>query len=260
MIPKSFQLPDGFQWHDWIKRWDKMQERYIVRRSERIELLAHLISASKRPVEQVLDLGCGTGSLMQPILDKYPDAEVYGIDFDPLLLPLAQERLRSYGNRVSIILADLRSSDWQKHLPGSVDAVISATALHWLTAKQLSDLYHQLSKVIRPGGLFLNADHVSSQNPAIQRFWEQGKEQELRLKSNQDDDDWDSFWVKYTKALGLTGLCQAHKRVLGGWEGGIEEGLPLEWHFSELIASGFTHPECFWRCDCDAIYGAFRGS
>jgi SAM-dependent methyltransferase len=257
-ISESFRLPNGFRWQDWIERWDKMQERYIVRRSERIDLLIHLIGTARYPVKQVLDLGCGTGSLMQPFLDAYPESEVYGIDFDPLLLPLAQARLRSYGSRIAILLADLRSSDWRSQLPGAVDAVISATALHWLTEKQLSDLYRRLANVIRPGGLFINADHVASRNPDIQKFWEHRREQRLRLEATQTGDDWDGFWVEYLKALGVSGLLHADERVLGGWEGGIEKGLPLEWHFSELIASGFSHPECFWRCDCDAIYGAFR--
>ncbi len=65
MMSSQIQLPDGFRWQEWIERWDKMQERYIARRSERIELLIRLVGAARYPVSQVLDLGCGTGSLMQ---------------------------------------------------------------------------------------------------------------------------------------------------------------------------------------------------
>ena len=36
---------------------------------------------------------------------------------------------------------------------------------------------------------------------------------------------------------------------------GVEEGLPLAWHFDKLTESGFSSVDCFWRCDCDAIYG-----
>jgi len=258
MIGNSFQLPSGFPWRDWVERWDRMQERYLVRRSERIELLIHLVGAARHPVRRVLDLGCGTGSLMQPFLDAYPESAVYGIDFDPLLLPLAQARLSSYETRATIIFADLRSDDWRAQLPGAVDAVISATALHWLTAKELSDLYRRLSNVMRPGGLFVNADHAASRVPDIQKFWEQERRQRLHFEADPKGDDWDGFWVEYQKALGLSGPRQANACVIGGRGGGTEKGLPLEWHFSELSASGFSHPECFWRCDCDAIYGAFR--
>jgi hypothetical protein len=49
------------------------------------------------------------------------------------------------------------------------------------------------------------------------------------------------------------------ERLLGDWEGGIEDGLPLAWHLDALRASGFRSVDCFWRCDCDAIYGGIKG-
>ena len=95
----SMKLPADINWLHWVERWDRMQERYLVRRAERISLLVSLVRGTVNPVRRVLDLGCGTGSLMQPFLETFPDAEVYGVDFDPVLLPLAQERLRSHGAR-----------------------------------------------------------------------------------------------------------------------------------------------------------------
>jgi SAM-dependent methyltransferase len=247
-------------WQHWVERWDRMQERYLVRRDERIELLVQLVRSTASPVQRVLDLGCGTGSLMQPILEAFPDAEIYGVDFDPVLLPLAEQRLRPYGTRARLILADLRSEDWRAQLPASFDAVISATALHWLTEVQLAKLYRQLAQLLRPEGLFVNADHVASRQPAVQKLWELRREQMRQAEAQQIVEDWESFWEAYARALGLTGQRQISERVLGGWDGGVEEGLPLEWHFTELKASGFSHPECFWRCDCDAIYGAFSNA
>lgn len=254
----SLNLPTEINWRLWVERWDRMQERYIVRRAERITLLVSLVRETVKPVGRVLDLGCGTGSLMQAFLEAFPETEVYGVDFDPALLPLAQERLRSYEGQTRLILADLRADGWRAQLPDSVDAVISATALHWFTEVQLSSLYRQLASLVRPGGLFVNADHVGSRQPDVQRFWEKSREEMRRVEAKQEGEDWDGFWEAYGQALGLSGHRRVTERVLGGWDGGVEEGLPLEWHFAELKASGFSHPECFWRCDCDAIYGAFR--
>jgi SAM-dependent methyltransferase len=255
---KPLQLPGNVQWQDWVERWDAMQEKYIVRRAERIALLVQLVRETVSPVKRVLDLGCGTGSLTQPFLDAFPEAEIYGIDFDPVILPLAAQRLRRYGARSRLILADLRSEGWRTQLPDTFDAVISATALHWLTAVQLAGLYRQLSGLLRPGGLFANADHVGSRQPQVQEIWERGREEMRRAEGKQGGEDWEAFWEAYAQALGLSGGRRVTERVPGGWDGGVEEGLPLEWHFTELSASGFSHPECFWRGDCDAIYGAFR--
>jgi cyclopropane fatty-acyl-phospholipid synthase-like methyltransferase len=251
------KLPANLDWQPWVERWDRMQERYLVRREERIQLLVKLVGATAKPVRHIVDLGCGTGSLMQPFLEAFPEAEIHGIDFDPVLLPLAQERLRSYGPRARIILADLRVNDWRAAIPSSVDAVISATALHWLTERELSALYRQIGSLVRPGGLFVNADHVASRQPQLQKFWERNREEMRRLEAKTGE-DWEGFWAAYTEALGLSGQREKTQRVLGGWNGGVEAGMPLEWHFAELKANGFSQPECFWRCDCDAIYGAFR--
>jgi SAM-dependent methyltransferase len=255
---KALQLPSNIQWQHWVERWDTMQERYLVRRDERIKLLVRLVRETVCPVKRVLDLGCGTGSLMQPFLDAFPGIEMYGIDFDPVILPLAEQRLRPYGARSRLILADLRSEGWRAQLPDMFDAVISATALHWLTAVQLASLYRQLSGLLRSGGLFVNADHVASQQPQVQKFWEHNRDEMRRVEAKQEGEDWDGFWEAYARALGLSGQRRVTERVIGGWDGGVEEGLPLEWHFAELKASGFSRPECFWRCDCDAVYGAFR--
>ena len=255
---KPLKLPNDIDWQHWVERWDRMQERYLVRRAERIQLLVGLVREAVSPVQRVLDLGCGTGSLMHPFLDAFSEAEIYGIDFDPVLLPLAQQRLRPYGARARLILADLRSGDWRAQLPASVDAVISATALHWLTEVELASLYRQLAVLLRCGGLFVNADHVGSRQPQVQKFWEQSRDKMRHAEAKHDGEDWESFWEAYARALGLSGQRRITERVIGGWGGGVEEGLPLEWHFAELKASGFSHPECFWRCDCDAIYGAFR--
>jgi SAM-dependent methyltransferase len=257
-MSNPLHVPDGIRWQDWVERWDRMQERYLVRRAERIGLIVGLVRGAVSPLKRVLDLGCGTGSLMQPFLDGFPSAEVYGIDFDPVLLPLAQERLRPYGSRARLILADLRSETWRAELPDTFDAVISATALHWLTPVELAGLYRQLASLVRPGGLFVNADHVASRQPNVQKIWEQSREEKRRAEAKPGGEDWEGFWEAYAQALGLSGGRRAAERVLGGWDGGVEEGLPLVWHFSALTDSGFSHPECFWRCDCDAIYGAFR--
>jgi SAM-dependent methyltransferase len=256
--PEPLRLPNNIQGQHWVKRWDRMQERYLVRRDERINLMVRLVRQSVAPVKRVLDLGCGTGSLMEPFLEAFAEAEVFGMDFDPVLLPLAQERLRPYGRRSRLILADLREQGWRAQVPDGFDAVISATALHWLTERELAGLYRQLSGLLRPGGLFVNADHVASRQAQVQKFWEHSRDEMRRAEARQDGEDWEGFWEAYTQALGLPGGRRITERVLGGWQGGVEEGLPLDWHFAELTASGFSNPECFWRCDCDAIYGAFR--
>jgi len=144
----------------------------------------------------------------------------------------------------------------------AVDAVVSATALHWLTAGELRAVYRRIAQLLRPGGVFVNADHVGSDDARIQAGWTRHRQamrdQEASTYGAGQVDDWDSFWAAYGRALGQD-VATLHERMLGGWEGGIEDGLPLAWQLDALRACGFRSVDCFWRCDCDAIYGGIRG-
>lgn len=251
--------PTDLDWPAWVERWDRMQERYLVRRAERFEIVVRLIRETQPAVKRVVDLGCGTGSFALAMLDAFPGAELLGFDFDPTLLWLAKARLARFGNRCTLALADLRNDSWTTLVPGGADAVVSATALHWLMPEELSGLYRAIGHVLRPGGIFLNADHVGSGCAGLQQAWSAHRAEMREQEGTQQNESWESFWKAYSSALGLD-VDEIHKRVVGGWEGGIEDGMPLAWHFDRLRESGFAAVDCFWRCDCDAIYGGFLGA
>jgi hypothetical protein len=157
-----------------------------------------------------------------------------------------------------VFQADLRQDDWTEVLSEPVDAAVSATALHWLSADQLTALYRRLGQVIRPGGIFLNADHVGSDSARIQAWWERERARLRTARGADEVEDWDGFWNAYSEALGLDAQ-EIQRRVAEAGDAGIEEGLPLVWHLDSLRSCGFAQAECFWRCDCDAIYGGIRG-
>ena len=249
----DIKFPAGINWRSWIERWDRMQDYYVARRAERFELMVRLIANTQQVVSRVLDIGCGTGSLMLPILERFPKAEVYGIDFDATLLALAEKRLAEFGERVHLIHADIRDKSWTKLVPAPIDAAVSATALHWLSQEQLARFYGRLAKILRPDGIFLNADHVGSKSLSIQKGWEQNREKMLNQQRDDSADDWESFWDAYGRALKID-IKKYRRKLTEPWEGS-EEGLPLQWHFEKLTESGFKAVDCFWRCDCDAIYG-----
>ena len=168
----NVSIPKHIDWRPWIKRWDRMQDFYIPARKERFEIIVQLIADSQRKISRVLDIGCGTGSLMMPVLQKFPAAEVWGVDFDATLLVLAKNRLAKFGERVKLVRADLRKKGWTGIVGGPFDAIVSATALHWFSPAQLSRLYKQFAGILKPGGIFLNADHAGSCNEEILKEWQ----------------------------------------------------------------------------------------
>jgi trans-aconitate methyltransferase len=75
------------------------------------------------------------------LLDRFPAAAVVGVDADPLLLGLARS---AYFDRsgLRIVGRDLRVDDWVTAVgEGGFDAVVSTTALHWLTPTELTAVY-----------------------------------------------------------------------------------------------------------------------
>ena len=57
--PKTFRPPATLDWQSWVDRWDRMQERYLVNRTERFQVIARLIRATQRTVARVEANGSG---------------------------------------------------------------------------------------------------------------------------------------------------------------------------------------------------------
>lgn len=248
----TIELPPGADVSEWVGRWDRMQERFLVAREERFAELVRLVRAAVPAPRCVLDLGCGTGSVAAHVLEAIPEVQVVAVDVDPTLLALARARCRRFGTRARFLETDLREAGWAGALEMRPDAAVSATALHWLTADQLAALYARLARTLAPGGVFLNADHVASSIPGVQAAWEATRSAELEAWKWRGE-GWEAFWEAYLALLGPE--ARAARQVALGEVHGIEDGLPLAWHLDALRRAGFTGVDCFWRCDCDAIYG-----
>lgn len=85
------------------------------------DLLAQIPLASAR---KVYDLGCGPGNSTELLVERYPDAEVTGIDSSDDMLRQARERLP----RCRFVQADL--TDW--HAPDDADILYSNATFQWV--------------------------------------------------------------------------------------------------------------------------------
>jgi len=50
-------------------------------------------------------------------------------------------------------------------------------------------------------GIFLNADHVASDSPAVQASWAKHRQGFHLSQIDPTSDDWDGFWQAYLAAL-----------------------------------------------------------
>ncbi|MCW3031702.1 MAG: class SAM-dependent methyltransferase [Solirubrobacterales bacterium] len=128
-----------------------------------------LLGLRGTPVRRVLDLGAGTGLMSEAVLSRYPDAELVLVDGAPEMLDQARRRLSAAD--ATFVVADLR-----EELPdGPFDAVVSALAIHHLEHADNRDLVGRAFQTLRPGGVFVNAEHVAGATPWLElsyrRLW-----------------------------------------------------------------------------------------
>jgi ubiquinone/menaquinone biosynthesis C-methylase UbiE len=118
---------------------------YIAASAEETLKRAHPIQD-----ERVLDLGCGTGVLLQRILDRYPGAQVTGVDLSLVMVALARRRLPE---SVRLEVADAEALPFAS---SSFDLVVSTSSFHfWPAPKQA---LAELRRVLRPGGRLVITD------------------------------------------------------------------------------------------------------
>jgi trans-aconitate methyltransferase len=122
------------------------------------------VEAVVGPEPAVLDLACGSGSVSDRLLRRFPAATTTGVDLDPALLTIARGHFAAEP-RARFFAADLRDPRWADRLPRrSYDGVLTSTALHWLPGDALRALYRQLAGVVRAGGVFVNVEDMPDES------------------------------------------------------------------------------------------------
>lgn len=98
------------------------------------ELQEATIEAVPFAPRRVLELGVGTGETTRRLLERYPDAEVTGLDSQPEMVFKARE------HGIAVRLARM-----QDPLPdGPWDLVVSVLSVHHLDADQKRDLFRRV--------------------------------------------------------------------------------------------------------------------
>lgn len=239
----------------WVDRWDAQQEFYVTDREERFavigDLVAHALDPATSPV--VLDLGCGPGSLSARLVQRLPGARVIGVDADPLLLALAQAR---YGDAIEFVDADLTADGLPEQVPASIDAAVSTTALHWLDPEPLAALYRALAARIRPGGVFVNGDHMPATDPAVRELGRVVQQGRLRRSGVTGNEDWQQWWDAVQAEPRLAELLTRRSDRAVAHHG--SNSLSATEHGDLLLAAGFRAAGPVWQSGDDTVLVAIR--
>lgn len=146
----------------------------------------HLIEqAAIAPGHDVLDLGCGTGTLSLLVKEACPGAKMTGIDIDPKILEIARRKVAAAGADVRLV----EGSATEPPLPaGSFDRVLSTLVLHHLTTAQKREALASARRLLRTGGELHVGDWGRPQNALMQiaalgfRFFDGGESTGANLR------------------------------------------------------------------------------
>ena len=142
-----------------IKEFTKAAEVYDSGHSGIYELCKDdyppiLEELEKKPFDTLLDVGCGTGPMIQLLCEKYPERHYTGLDLTPKMI--------EYANAKRLPNAVFKVGD-SENLPfeeSAFDAVICSNSFHHYPNPQ--KFLNGVFRVLKPGGRLVLRDHTSS--------------------------------------------------------------------------------------------------
>ncbi|MEX0173356.1 class I SAM-dependent methyltransferase [Streptomyces sp. LMG1-1-1.1] len=247
----------GTDWAAWQRSWDRQQEWYMPDREERFRVMLDMVEAVVGPKPRVLDLACGTGSITDRLLRRFPDSTSTGVDLDPALLAIAEGHFAG-DPRVTLVAADLKDPAWTAGLPhDTYDAVLTATALHWLHSEPLTALYGQLAGLVRDGGVFLNADHmIDESTPRINAAERAHRHAAMDRAKAAGALDWAEWWAAAAADPALAGPTARRFEIYGEHADG--DTPSARWHADALRAAGFAEARPVWASPSDTLLLAVK--
>jgi SAM-dependent methyltransferase len=237
-------------WNEWMQRWDKQQSGYLPDREQRFTAMLDVLEALLPERFVALDLACGPGSISQRLLHRFPHARSVALDFDPVLLLMGQNVLGDMQGRLRWVEADLRDPEWYTLLGEEhVDAVLSTTALHWLTPSTLVLVYQRLGKLVRPGGVVLNGDEFEfgSHMPSFRRVDEFIPQRVTKaIAAQSHSEGWREWWENIKREPGMDDLfAERQRRVIDGAH--HDSHAIVELHEAALRDAGFHEVGVIWQ-------------
>lgn len=250
-------------WNALQQEWDSQQMTYLPDREERFAAILDAVEAAVGNEPRILDLAGGTGSITIRALDRFPKATSVVLDVDAALLAIAAGTFEG-DERAQVLTADLASRDWPQALgdDAEFDAVLTATALHWLTPERVAGVYAEAASVLRPGGIFANADHMPDEgltglSGALSALTEKRQEQ---AQAGAGATDWDGWWVRLRTEPALADAVAARDARFAdrGGSGHTESTMSSAWHVAALREAGFAEAGLVWRGHTDAAVVGVR--
>lgn len=126
--------------------------------------------------KRILDIGCAIGSSTVPYADKFPEAEIHGIDVGAPLLRYGHARAEAMGKRIHF---SQQNGERTNFPDGHFDLVVTHAVAHETSSKAIRNLLKETYRLLAPGGLSYHTER---------KFFQGLSDYEAYLN------DWDTFY------------------------------------------------------------------
>ena len=232
----------GHEWTD-AQRVEEYIQRMDAREDEErrpvFEYMARLIGAEPDAELSVLDIGSGYGPVAAVVLDAFPKAHAIGLDISEAMMTVGRVRMARFGGRFTYMVGDFGSGVLPPEAveAGPFDVVVSARAIHHLSAELMASLYADVYKNLRPGGSFFNMDTASPETEGMRDRYRAAR----RAESPEDVRP-----PSPTNEPRHTDMFPHHRDAT------------LVRHLEWLKAAGYDAYDCFYKKADRALIGGFK--
>jgi len=174
MEEDEMKKADLWKKEDLSKRYLEVVRAGIPLAKTQMEVMLALIIRMRKKVVNFLDLGCGDGVLGWAVLSKYPGARGVFLDFSKMMIDAARKKAPRNRKGLVFIQEDYGKPAWSRAVSryGKFDLIVSGFSIHHQPDKRKREIYGEIFRLLAPGGLFLNLEHVQSATPRIKNVFD----------------------------------------------------------------------------------------
>ena len=214
--------------------------------TEQIETMMRLVLAGEEPVTLFLDLGCGDGILAAALLEQFPNSKGVLLDFSEPMIQSAKTKLKKYEENLVFETVDYGETGWIQAVDPAhpFDVVVSGFSIHHQPDERKRQLYAEIHDLLRPGGLFVNIEHVSSATKWIEQVW-------------------DNYFIDSQYAVSLKeGSAKTRDEVAAEFYYRPDKNAnilaPVELQCGWLREAGYVDVDCYFKVFELAVFGGRR--
>ena len=104
--------------------------------------------------QELLDVGCGTGPMIELLLKEFPDKEYTGVDLTPRMIEVAQEKKLAH---TKFLIGDSENLPFEED---SFDVIVCTNSFHHYPKPQA--FMNEAARVLKAGGKLVLRDYTSN--------------------------------------------------------------------------------------------------